>query len=83
MDSFFAFVIAAFVLSFFMLRYMKDQKKQHDRAREAAEKGKLRSDGPQAQHPHIDVTHCIGCGACTSSARKATSSPCWAGRPSS
>ena len=66
MDSFFAFVIAAIVLSFFVFRYTKDQKKQHDRAREAAEKGKLRSEGPQAQHPHIDATYCIGCGACTS-----------------
>ncbi len=33
-------------------------------AREAAERGKLFSDGPRAQHPHIDVSHCIGCGAC-------------------
>jgi putative YpdA family bacillithiol system oxidoreductase len=33
-------------------------------AREAAERAGLRSDGPRAQHPHIDVTWCIGCGAC-------------------
>jgi thioredoxin reductase/ferredoxin len=30
----------------------------------AAERGKLFSSGPRAQHPHIDITHCIGCGAC-------------------
>lgn len=30
----------------------------------AAERGKLFSGGPRAQHPHIDITHCIGCGAC-------------------
>jgi thioredoxin reductase (NADPH) len=30
----------------------------------AAERGKLHSGGPRAQHPHIDVSHCIGCGAC-------------------
>jgi thioredoxin reductase (NADPH) len=30
----------------------------------AAERGKLFSGGPRAQHPHIDVSHCIGCGAC-------------------
>ncbi|HMU61380.1 MAG TPA: NAD(P)-binding domain-containing protein, partial [Gemmatimonadales bacterium] len=30
----------------------------------AAERGKLHSSGPRAQHPHIDVSHCIGCGAC-------------------
>ena len=30
----------------------------------AAERGKLFSGGPRAQHPHIDISHCIGCGAC-------------------
>lgn len=33
-------------------------------ARDAAERAGLRSDGPRAQHPHIDMTWCIGCGAC-------------------
>src|SRR2546422_2302994 len=33
-------------------------------ARAAAERGKLISEGPGAQHPHIDATACIGCGAC-------------------
>ncbi len=27
--------------------------------------GKLFSDGPKG-HPHIDTTHCIDCGTCTS-----------------
>ena len=66
MDTLIAFVIAALVLGFFVFRYVQQQKKSDTRAREAAEKGKLRSDGPQAQHPHIDATHCIGCAACTS-----------------
>jgi thioredoxin reductase (NADPH) len=65
MDTLIAFVIAAAVLLFFMSRYMKDMKQAQTRAHEAAEKGKLRSDGPQAQHPHIDATYCIGCAACT------------------
>jgi thioredoxin reductase/Pyruvate/2-oxoacid:ferredoxin oxidoreductase delta subunit len=30
----------------------------------AAEHAGLSSEGPRAQHPHIDVTWCIGCGAC-------------------
>ncbi len=30
----------------------------------SAERGGLSSDGPRAQHPKIDVTWCIGCGAC-------------------
>jgi thioredoxin reductase/Pyruvate/2-oxoacid:ferredoxin oxidoreductase delta subunit len=65
MDTLVAFMIAAVVLLFFVRRYVKDMKKSEVRAREAAEKGKLRSDGPQAQHPHIDATYCIGCAACT------------------
>ncbi len=44
---------------------MKKQKKIEREALESAEKGKLRSDGPQSQHPHIDANNCIGCAACT------------------
>jgi thioredoxin reductase (NADPH) len=65
MDTIVAFIVAAVIILFFMRSYLKDQKKKEARAREAAEKGKLRSDGPQAQHPHIDATYCIGCAACT------------------
>src|SRR5579863_2321906 len=65
MNNLFSFVIAAAVLLFFMSRYLKDMKKKEALARNAAEKGKLRSDGPHAQHPHIDASHCIGCAACT------------------
>jgi len=65
MDNTFAFVIAAVVLLLFVLLEIKKHKRIEVKAREAAEKGKLRSDGPQAQHPHIDVTNCIGCAACT------------------
>ena len=65
MDTFIAFVIAAAVLLFFMWRYLKDMKKAEARGREAAERGKIHSQGPQAQHPHIDATYCIGCAACT------------------
>jgi thioredoxin reductase/Pyruvate/2-oxoacid:ferredoxin oxidoreductase delta subunit len=66
MDTLFAFAITAVVLLFFLWRYVKQWKKSEARARDAAEKGKLRSDGPRAQHPHIDAEYCIGCAACTS-----------------
>lgn len=33
-------------------------------ALEAAHRVGLKTDGPRAQHPHIDVDWCIGCGAC-------------------
>ncbi len=35
------------------------------RAREAAAHGEIFSDGPRGQHPHIDVSNCIGCQGCT------------------
>jgi len=65
MDTLIAFVIAAAVVLFFLRSYVKEMRQSDVRAREAAEKGKLRSDGPQSQHPHIDPTYCIGCAACT------------------
>lgn len=57
---------AAFGLLVFLLivRHIRRMNRKEAAARAAAERGKLRSDGPQAQHPHIDATHCIGCGAC-------------------
>ncbi len=33
-------------------------------ARRAADRAGLAAAGPRAQHPHVDVSHCIGCGAC-------------------
>lgn len=65
MDSLISFLIAATLILFFMRRYLKKEKKKELQARVAAEKGKLRSDGPQSQHPQIDATYCIGCAACT------------------
>ena len=66
MGNLFAFVIAAIITLFFMRGYLTDLRKREERALEAAEKGKLFSEGPKAQHPHIDTAYCIGCGTCTS-----------------
>jgi len=65
MDSTVSFLIAAAVIAFFMWRYLKEQKQKDAQARAAMEKGKLYSEGPKSQHPHIDETYCIGCAACT------------------
>jgi thioredoxin reductase (NADPH) len=46
--------------------YLRSQRNKAIRAREAAARGQLISEGPRAQHPHIDVSHCIGCQSCTS-----------------
>src|SRR3977135_1537865 len=48
-----------------MALYQRRLKKRERQAQASAEKGKLHSSGPQSQHPHIDVTYCIGCAACT------------------
>jgi thioredoxin reductase (NADPH) len=65
MDSLITFAIAALITLFFVVGYLRNLKKRDTRAREAAEKGKLFSEGPKAQHPHIDSNYCIGCGTCT------------------
>ena len=65
MDNTFAFLIAAGIILLFVLNYLRKQKQIAAKAREAAEKGKLFSQGPQSQHPHIDANYCIGCAACT------------------
>jgi thioredoxin reductase (NADPH) len=65
MNNIIGLLIALAVTFLFVRRYLKKQAAQEARAREAAQKGSLRSDGPQSQHPHIDTTNCIGCATCT------------------
>jgi putative YpdA family bacillithiol system oxidoreductase len=65
MDNLISFVIAASIIVFFLVYYLRGQKKRDAEAKAAAERGTLRSDGPQSQHPQIDANYCIGCAACT------------------
>src|SRR6267378_2691651 len=65
MDTLIAFIVAAALTLFFLRRYFKSLKQRDIKARAAAEKGKLFSEGPLAQHPHIDNNYCIGCATCT------------------
>ena len=65
MDTLFAIIVAAIISSFFLRGYLKKLKVRDTRGRKAAEKGRLFSEGPRAQHPHIDTSYCIGCGTCT------------------
>ena len=65
MDTLIALAVAAVVGWFFARNYTQGLKKREDLALKAAEKGKLFSEGPQSQHPHIDTTNCIGCASCT------------------
>jgi thioredoxin reductase (NADPH) len=65
MDTIIALVIAACMTLFFLRGYLKSLRERDRKAREAQEKGKMFSEGPKAQHPHIDPHYCIGCATCT------------------
>lgn len=65
MDNLLSFCIAVGIILFFLVLHFRKLKKREEQARVAAEKGQLRSDGPQAQHPQIDANYCIGCATCT------------------
>jgi thioredoxin reductase (NADPH) len=66
MDTLITYVIGAIISLFFLVIYLRSLKKRDQLAKEAVEKGKLFSEGPKAQHPHIDNNYCIGCATCTS-----------------
>lgn len=65
MDTLVTVVIVAVISLFFLRGYLKGLKKRDELARKAAEKGKVFSEGPRSQHPHIDTNYCIGCATCT------------------
>src|SRR5664279_6002566 len=64
MESILTWLFAGTILSFFVYRYWRNQRRSDAEARAAAEKGALFSDGPKAQHPKVNTDGCIGCGAC-------------------
>lgn len=59
-----AYVAFGLILLISIIRHIRRTNRKEAAARAAAERGQLRSDGPRAQHPHIDATKCFGCGAC-------------------
>lgn len=65
MDTVITIAMAAAICAFFLRGYLKSLRVREEKAQQAAEKGKLMSEGPRAQHPHIDVNYCIGCQSCT------------------
>jgi thioredoxin reductase (NADPH) len=65
METLIALAITALVAAFFLRGYLKGLKERDEKARRSAEKGKLYSEGPKSQHPHIDTSYCIGCATCT------------------
>lgn len=65
METLITLLIVAAVSLFFLRGYLKGLKKRDEMAQKAVEKGKLFSEGPRSQHPHIDTNYCIGCATCT------------------
>jgi thioredoxin reductase (NADPH) len=65
-ESLITYGIYAVIVLIPLAIYLRSQRNKAKRARDAAERGQLISEGPRAQHPHIDVSHCIGCQSCTS-----------------
>ncbi|HET7185337.1 MAG TPA: NAD(P)-binding domain-containing protein [Terriglobales bacterium] len=66
MDSLITYFIGAGIVTIFVYLYLRGLKKKERQWHAAAEKGNLISQGPKAQHPHIDANYCIGCQTCTS-----------------
>lgn len=66
MDTLITYGFGCGLCLFFLFLYLKSLHKRDALARESVEKGKLFSEGPKAQHPHIDANYCIGCATCTS-----------------
>jgi thioredoxin reductase (NADPH) len=66
METLITYGVGGLICLFFLTFYLKSLKKREQQAKEAVEKGKLFSEGPKAQHPHIDTNYCIGCATCTS-----------------
>lgn len=74
MDTLITFAIGGLITLFFVAGYLKSLKKRDARAREAAEKGKLFSEGPKRSIRTSTPTTVLAAHRALASAPKAT---CW------
>jgi thioredoxin reductase/ferredoxin len=65
MEATLVYAIFTLLLIVPVVLQLRRARRKEAAARQAAARAGLSSSGPRAQHPHIDVSHCIGCGACT------------------
>jgi putative YpdA family bacillithiol system oxidoreductase len=63
MDNLLMDLALGLVLVLAMTRHLWRTEKKERKARVSAQHAVI-GDGPRAQHPHIDISWCIGCGAC-------------------
>ncbi|MBS1859448.1 MAG: NAD(P)-binding domain-containing protein [Acidobacteria bacterium] len=71
-DNWFFYVLYALVVAAPLGLYIRRQVKREVQVREAVAAGQVFSEGPRGQHPHIDVSHCIGCQTCTAACPEGT-----------
>lgn len=64
MNSTLMYVAFGLLLGVSVLSSLRRMRRKERAALAAAKRAGLTGLGPRAQHPHIDVSHCIGCGAC-------------------
>lgn len=64
MDSTLIYLAFAVLLCVPVVSHLRRMRKKEAAALAAAKRSRLSTEGPKAQHPRIDVSHCIGCGAC-------------------
>jgi thioredoxin reductase (NADPH) len=64
MDSTATMVGFGVLVSLLVLSSVVRMRRKEAAAVAATKRAGLSTEGPRAQHPHIDISHCIGCGAC-------------------
>lgn len=64
MDNSVTYVGFAALVLILVWSSLRRARKREAAAVAAAQRAGLSTEGPRAQHPHIDISHCIGCGAC-------------------
>ena len=64
MDSTLTIVGFGAFVALLVLSSVLRMRKREAAAVAATKRAGLSTEGPRAQHPHIDISHCIGCGAC-------------------
>ncbi|HEU5171036.1 MAG TPA: NAD(P)-binding domain-containing protein [Gemmatimonadales bacterium] len=65
MESTIVYVAFGLILAVPVVRHLGATRRKEAAALAAARRVDPEAARPRGQHPHIDVSHCIGCGACT------------------
>jgi len=64
MESVLIYSLFALVAAVALARHLRRTRRREEAALEAARRSGRAEGQPRAQHPHIDISRCIGCAAC-------------------